>query len=58
MLIKFEKEIEHCMECPFKEQVREMGYSGYECSLLGCYATIPSIHIRNDCPFNKTQSEV
>jgi hypothetical protein len=53
MLIKFEKEIEHCMECPFKEQVYEMGYSGYDCSLLGCYATIPSIYIRKDCPFAK-----
>lgn len=58
MLIKFEKEIEHCMECPFKERAYEMGYGGYECSLLGCYANIPSIHIRNDCPFKKEQSEV
>ena len=55
MFIKFEKEIKHCAECPFKKQVKEMGYSADECSLLGCYTTVPSSGIRKDCPFIKTQ---
>ena len=53
IIIKIEKEIENCFDCPFVEKVYEHGYSGSDCSKLGCYSTIPEKGIRKDCPFRK-----
>jgi hypothetical protein len=51
VIIKFEKEIKHCYDCPFTCNVYEQGYSGTDCSKLGAYSTIPKEGIREDCPF-------
>ena len=51
VIIKIEKEIEHCYECPYAYDVYEQGYSGTECSELGIYKEIPKEGIRKDCPF-------
>jgi len=53
VLIKFEKEIHNCGECPFTVDIREMGYCATDCRLLSAYATIPNSGIRKDCPFRK-----
>lgn len=53
VIIRIEKEIENCFDCPFVKKVYEHGYSGSDCSKLGCYSTIPEKGIRKDCPFRK-----
>ena len=53
IIIKFEKEIESCSQCPFAHKVYEQGYSATECSKLGIYETIAENGIREDCPFRK-----
>ena len=55
--IKIEMEIENCYDCPFKEKVREHGYSVTECIKLPPYHTIALEGIRTDCPFLKQQKE-
>lgn len=52
---KFRKKIEHCKDCPFKTSTYEFGFCADVCSRLGCYETIPSVGIRDDCPFAKKE---
>lgn len=53
VIVKFEKEIKYCSQCPFACKVYEHGYSAVECSKLGSYKTISEDGIRKDCPFRK-----
>ena len=53
VVVKFEKELEHCQKCPFSYRVYEQGCSDDICSKLGVYASIPDKGIRPDCPFRE-----
>lgn len=53
VVIKFEKEIENCYECPFRQYYSEHGNSGYECTKAGAYSFTPASGILNYCPFLK-----
>lgn len=53
MKVKIEMEIEQCCNCPFAEFYTEHGFSGYLCTKLSPYTTIPQTGIRKDCPFIK-----
>lgn len=53
MLIKYEKEINNCYECPFKERVYEHGFSGTLCHFKLGYETIPKHGIFDDCIFKQ-----
>jgi len=52
MKITFEKEIENCYECPFREYIYEQGFCG-ECCRFNVYQKIPCKGILKSCPFLK-----
>ena len=52
MLIKFEKEINNCYECPCTTYVHEQGFSGVCCNFI-TYGDIPQKGILKDCPFRE-----
>lgn len=56
IIIKFEKEIEHCYECPFTERVWEQGFSG-TCCKFNYYITIPKQGVLESCPFLKEEDK-
>jgi hypothetical protein len=58
MRIKFGKKIEHCVDCPYKASTYEFGFCADVCSRLGCYESIPSVGIRDDCPLAKKRKKL
>lgn len=50
VLIKYEKEIENCYQCPFKEWHSEQGFCADCCKFIN-YGKIPRKGILKKCPF-------
>ena len=52
MIIKYEKEINHCYECPFTEKICSQGFSATCCQFI-LYGIIPEEGIQESCPFKE-----
>lgn len=53
--VKFEEDISHCYQCPYKETLHAMNNYSFEiCRLLDGYdQTIPYKGIHKSCPFRE-----